>query len=259
MFGILNTKFAIPNHAHAAPAVARGFALLETVAQAPAPPSLSELATATGIGKSSAHGLLATLVGIGALERDPASKRYRLGPRAQALDGARRPAVLDGARAALPDLAATLGETVFLGQERGNAVEILAQAGSPHELRLAATPGTRLSLFAGATGKVALARRAPEERERMLRAHGLRRYTARSITDRARYRQELERVAARGVAFDREEYLEGIHAVAVALPGGGLLWVAGPATRMDTRRMRAAGARLLKAAAQISRRAGRAA
>jgi DNA-binding IclR family transcriptional regulator len=258
MFGILNTAFARSKRPHAAPAVARGFALLETVAAAPAPPSLSELATATGMGKSSAHGLLATLVDIGVLERDPGSKRYRLGPRARALDGARLEPLAQ-ARAALPDLAAALGETVFLGQERGQAIEILAQAGSPHELRLAATPGTRLSLFAGATGKVALARRPVDERERLLRAHRLRRYTARSITDLARYRQELERVAARGVAFDRAEYLEGIHAVAVGLPGGGLLWVAGPATRMDTRRMRAGAARLLKAAAQISRRTERAA
>ncbi len=256
MFGILNTKFAIPKQSHAAPAVARGFALLETVAAAPAPPSLSELATATGIGKSSAHGLLATLVDIGALERDPASKRYRLGPRARALDGTRLDPLAQ-ARAALPDLAAALGETVFLGQERGHGIEILAQAGSPHEMRLAATPGTRLSLFAGATGKVALTRRPPEERERLLRAHGLRRYTARSIVDPARYRAELDRVSRAGVAYDRGEYLEGIHAVAVPLPGDGLLWVAGPSSRLVGRRMRAAAARLRRFAAQLSRRLGR--
>jgi len=258
LFDMLNRKFGMANERVAAPALARGFHLLEAVARAASPPSLSELAAALHIGKGSAHALLSTLVNVGALERDAASKRYRLGPRAQALDGA-RPPVLDRARAMLAELATALGETVFLGQERGTAVEILAQAGSPHELRLAAAPGTRLSLFAGATGKVALARRPVEDRERLLRAHGLRRYTRRSVTDPARYRQELERVAARGLAFDREEYLQGIHAVAVGLPAGGLLWVAGPATRLDARRMQAAGARLLKAARRISGRPGRAA
>jgi DNA-binding IclR family transcriptional regulator len=250
---MLNRAFGIPNNALPAPAVARAFELLERVAHAASPPSLSELALTCGIGKSSAHGLLATLVAVGALQRDAPTKRYRLGPRARALSGNLRPDALELAQAALPELASALGETVFVGRERGDTIEIRAQAGSPHELRLVATHGTRLSVLAGATGKVVLARRAPAERARLLRLHGLRRYTTRSITSQTRYHAELERVAAQGVAFDRGEYLEGIHAVAVPLPGEALLWVAGPSKRMDARRMRAAAARLRRLAAQIAR------
>ncbi len=253
MFDMLNRKFSQANRP-AAPALVRGFDLLAWVAQAPSPPSLSELATTVGIGKGSAHALLGTLVQIGALERDPLSKRYRLGARVRTLTVAPPGEALEVAQAGLPGLAAALGETVFAGQERKDAIEIRAQAGSPHELRLVAVPGTRLSLLAGATGKVALARRSPGERQRLLQAHGLRRYTARSIVAPARYLRELERVAARGVAFDRGEYLEGIHAVAVPLPGNALLWVAGPSSRLDARRMRAAAARLRRFAAQVARR-----
>jgi DNA-binding IclR family transcriptional regulator len=213
---MLNRAFGISNNALPAPAVARAFELLERVAHAATPPSLSELALTCGIGKSSAHGLLATLVAVGALQRDGLTKRYRLGPRARALNGHLHP----------------------------DALELAQGAGQP---------GERLSVLAGATGKVVLARRAPAERARLLRLHGLRRYTPRSITSQSRYHAELERVAVQGVAFDRGEYLEGIHAVAVPLPGEALLWVAGPSKRMDARRMRAAAARLRRLAAQIAR------
>ena len=47
--------------------------------------------------------------------------------------------------------------------------------------------------------------------------HGLKRYTPSSIVDESAYLEELVRVREQGYAFDSEEYLSGVNAVAIHL------------------------------------------
>jgi len=70
--------------------------------------------------------------------------------------------------------------------------------------------------LAGAGIKAMLSQLSDEEIEEILARTELRRYTANSITDKQVYRAEILQVREQGIAFDREEYIEGM--VAFAIP-----------------------------------------
>lgn len=72
-------------------------------------------------------------------------------------------------------------------------------------------------IHATAVGKAILAELASEERELLLSSLDLPQCTPNTLTDRSRLGWEIERVRKRGVAYDREEYQEGIYCLAVPL------------------------------------------
>jgi len=65
-------------------------------------------------------------------------------------------------------------------------------------------------------GKAMLAHLPPEDRARAISQQAFHRYTAATITDADALAQELDRVRARGFAFDAEEHEPGI--ICVAMP-----------------------------------------
>src|SRR5262249_26510534 len=59
----------------------RGLAILSTLASGPTLLGVSELARAVDLSRSTAHRYVATLTKLGYLDQDPATRKYRLGPR----------------------------------------------------------------------------------------------------------------------------------------------------------------------------------
>lgn len=222
-----------------APAVSRAFRLLETVASARGPVTLSELARRLGYSKGTLHGLIRALLDCEALCESPRGRGYAIGPAVVELAFRSRNFFRIGEQAqpVLDALRDRIGETVCLGvlsRSRGLIVAT-AEAGKP--FKISAPPGTSIPIFAGAVGKVFLAGLPRPRAEALIRQQGLPAYTPRTITDRRRYLEELETVRRRGFALDREEYLPGVAAVAVSLGSpAGLplaLWVVGLAEAMD--------------------------
>jgi len=173
--------------------------------------TLTELARHLRIHKSTAHNILATLIRHRFVSRDPLTKRYRLGPGLAAIAGAAadRPDLAARARPHLDRLQRLSGETATLHVRDGAGSTILASEESSHQLKVTAPPGHRLPPFAGAVAKVLLACTGEPPR---LPAQ-LPGYTPRTITNPARYREELRRVRRSGVAYDEAEYLSGVRAV----------------------------------------------
>jgi DNA-binding IclR family transcriptional regulator len=101
-------------------------------------------------------------------------------------------------------------------------VTIVEAVDSPKAFKVTAPRGTRLSLRAGAVGKIFLANMERPKALEILRQKGLKRYTSHSIMDMERYLEELDRVAERGYAMDDGEYLMGVTAVAAAIRADGL-------------------------------------
>jgi DNA-binding IclR family transcriptional regulator len=75
----------------------------------------------------------------------------------------------------------------------------------------------RLPLLAGAGGKAMLSRMPDQEIDRILSKNGLKRYTRYSVVDKAKYKKMLKKAQQEGFAVDKEEYIEGIRALAVPL------------------------------------------
>lgn len=244
------------------PAVERAVLVLRALRDGAAPPRLSDLSRALGLSKSTLSALLGTLEHHGLVERDDASRTYRLGYALLDLGHA----VLRGldlrliARPHLIRLRDTIGETAVLHVPVERGALIADRVESEHQLKVTAPVGHRLPPFAGAVAKVFLAWGPEDALARLLRGRALPAFTPRSITDPRRYRAELERVRARGYATDREEYLPGVCAASAPVLDvrgrpSATVTVVGYSARLDPR-LRAAAAEVARAAAEISRRSG---
>ena len=222
-----------------APAVQRAFQLLTLVAESPAEQSLTTLARNMGWSKSTTHGLIRSLLRVGALEHGPVKKRFILGPAVVdlALQCGNYFKIGDKARPILDALRDKIGETVFLGVLGRSRGIIVATAESQKSLKLSAPPGTSISLLAGALGKVYLASLPPNQAVLFIQEQELPRYTEKTITDKSDYISEINQVRLNGYAVDDEEYLPGVKAVAIRVGNhGGLplaLWVVGFAGAME--------------------------
>ncbi len=240
-----------------APAVARALRVLEHLARAGSPPRLSDLARDLGYGKSTLHGLLATLETERWVVRE--GGRYRVGPGVLELtrDAFGLWEVAHLARPFMERVASRVGESVFVGVPRDDRVVIRGCVPGGNEMQVTARAGVTLPLFAAATGKVVLAGMEPSDAARRVRGAALEPFTDRTITDPDRLLDEVARARARGYATDDEEYLRGIRAVAVPVRRGGrtvgLLWVAGFAGRLTDGRMARAAAELVDAAGLVGR------
>jgi IclR family KDG regulon transcriptional repressor len=75
----------------------------------------------------------------------------------------------------------------------------------------------RLPLLAGAGGKAMLCQMPDDEIDRILSKNILRKFTRYSSIDKSKYKNMLKKARREGIAFDKEEYIEGIRALAVPL------------------------------------------
>lgn len=170
-----------------------------------------------GLPKSSAHGLLATLVESGWLEHSSRTRRYRLGLHAwqvgHAYDGHR--ILQEASQEVMDDLVARVGETVQLARLEGIENVYIAIRLSPKPMRMASSVGMRLHAHATGIGKALLSTLDPEEARRRLESVALPRLTRNTVTDVDELMQVIRRGSELGFAVDDEEFIEGCRCVAV--------------------------------------------
>jgi DNA-binding IclR family transcriptional regulator len=125
---------------------------------------LSDVASATGLGKTTALRMLGALCEVGFVEHDDITKRYRLGYDLFVLGlSARRFHILDLARPALERLAEATGDTVFLSVRDGDQALCAARCTGAYPIRtLTLSVGDRRPLGVGA-GSLALLAFEPED------------------------------------------------------------------------------------------------
>lgn len=247
--------------AHArAPAVDRAVRVLWTLAER-GEGSLSELSRALGVSKSTLSSLLATLERHAWVERDEATRRFRLGPGVAKLAmtaAAAHVDVRDAARPQLERLAELSGETAILHLPSGDGTVIAERVEPMHQLKVVAPLGHRLPAFAGSVGKALLAALPEKQAEAIVRARPLPVFTPRSIVDPDAYLDDVARARRRGYAVENEEYLVGVRAVSAPVLGRegeavGTLSVVGVGARIAGRMKELANA-VVTAAAETSQR-----
>jgi DNA-binding IclR family transcriptional regulator len=161
---------------------------------------LTDLSERLGIPKPQVMRIASTLEQGNYLERDPDTKRYRLGVRLLVL-GTQVRQSLDLSQVAQPlvqQLAEITRETIGLFVPDPLGAVCIDVRESPMGLRVFAQPGRRMPWNAGASGKVILAFLPGSERERILKQTTLRQFTERTITDPAQLRELLETIRADG-------------------------------------------------------------
>lgn len=241
-------------------AVERALAVLDALAEG-GELGTNEVARRTGINASTVSRLLATLAAARLVEHVPHSGRYRLGLRLLELGNAvlARLDLRAVARPHLEALARETGETATLSAPGDPDAVTVDFVQSPSSVQSVARVGRPSVAHATATGKVMLAFGGRE-----LPAGPLRRFTERTITERAALAREIEAVRERGWAQALEEREPDLNALAAPVRSASgelaaILGVQGPASRFAGERMEAAVPALLERARAISRALGYAA
>ena len=245
---------------YGAPSVKKAFAILSAISSSKEGLGVSEIARGLNMAKSTVHGMTLALEEVGAVIRDPQTKRYRLGFTLFEV-GRQAYSQIDlttSARPVMEELMEKTQTSVFLGILNWDHVTVLDIVESRQDLKITAPIGTTISLFAGAVGKVFLASMEAEQTKKIVESKGLPRFTENSIVDSELYYQELRRVRDKGYAVDDEEYILGVRAVASPILGLGQLrsaiWVVGFKASLVEKKMKTLIKETQKAAVAISRR-----
>lgn len=197
-------------------AIARAGRVLRALEGAPSGMSLSELAAAVDLPRSTAHRIVSALAEEELVSSGGGAGRIRLGPALVRLGAAASGTLRETLRPALTALRRELDETVDLAILDGGVMRFIDQLAAEHRLRAVSAVGVAFPLHCTANGKAYLAALDPQEREALLPA-ALERFTAATITDRAALLGELARVRETAVALDREEYTDGVCAAGAAV------------------------------------------
>jgi IclR family KDG regulon transcriptional repressor len=245
---------------YGAPSVKKAFAILSAISSAKDGLGVSELARGLKMAKSTVHGMTSALEEVGAVMRDPQTKRFKLG---FALFEVGRSAysqvdLKTSARPLMEELMESTQTSVFLGILNWDHVTVLDIVESRQDFKITAPVGTTIPLLAGAVGKAFLSSMDEAQAVKIVESRGLPRFTKNSIVDPQTYFEELKKVRQKGYAVDDEEYILGVRAVASPLMGLGQLksaiWVVGFKAALDERKMRAITGATRKTAQAISHR-----
>jgi DNA-binding IclR family transcriptional regulator len=201
--------------------LAKALSLLDAVAQFEHPPTVGELAAATGLARPTVYRLVQSLVAAHFLEMGPKDQRLTIGfavlPLASSL--------LDRNRLrleALPHLQALaqkMNERVNLGILHQQRVLILGGAEKPSLPTIYSRFGRTVPVHCCALGKALLAFQPPERAREILEATPLVARTANTITRLPALQKELEATRLRGYSTERGENTATSCCVAVPILG----------------------------------------
>ncbi|GAB5469784.1 MAG: hypothetical protein Kilf2KO_28140 [Rhodospirillales bacterium] len=183
---------------------------LDVMTKAQRPLSFTDLVERTGFVKSSAHRIIAIMVGERLLDFDPRTKTYRLGTRLLhwAQTAWRRTDLQEVSGRELEAFSEQTGMNVTLSILDDDRVLYLRTIDF-QPVRYASRAGERAPLHCTAVGKVFLAHLSPSARAELLPRLHLERLTEYSIQSLDVLEADLEAVKRRGYGLaDREEFLQ---------------------------------------------------
>ncbi|MHB2167419.1 IclR family transcriptional regulator domain-containing protein [Alsobacter sp. R-9] len=238
--------------------VVKALTLIDLIAGAPGHHRAQSLAEETGLPRSTVYRILQTLQQRGMVRLDPSTQGYFPGFKfldyAQAVWPAQDLPLL--AMAEIRRLRELTGETVYFAVPTGADMIILQKAESAYQMRTGAPLGSRRPLYCTGMGKAYLAQLPAAERDALIGRMALEPLTARTITDPAQLRSQLDLFRLRGYAIDDEEFMEGARCVSAAVPAEGegavgAFTVSGPIYRMTSDRAHQLGPEVAAAARRL--------
>ncbi|CAM2166229.1 IclR family transcriptional regulator [Paraburkholderia sacchari] len=201
--------------------VLRALVVLEQLASAGQPYTLSQLSARLHIPKATLLRLIDSLETRGYVIHMPDSRGHdrsiALGPRAAqlALATLANNTFTRSCRVLLRALAETLGETCNLTALDGDRVLYIERVETTEPLRMEMRPGMHVPLHCTASGKLFLSQMSMLERNTLLERLVLTKMTQRTLTTPKALAAELDQLAVRGIGIDNEEFVRGMVAIAV--------------------------------------------
>jgi IclR family pca regulon transcriptional regulator len=203
----------------------RGLAILSSFTASRSLLGISDLARMLGLNRSTTHRYVSTLVALGYLEQDVASRRYRLGARVIDL-GFSAINSMELREISLPHLqrlSDETGHTVNRAILDGSDIVYVERCRSARQgqrdVDLNLHVGSRLPAYCTSMGKVLLAYLSDDRRDAALAGTRLTQRGPNTLTSRSALRAELEQVRSAGLAVNNEELAFGLRSIAVPVRG----------------------------------------
>jgi IclR family transcriptional regulator, acetate operon repressor len=243
--------------------VTRALAILRGLAESSDGMTLTDVAQIVGLPPSTAHRLLTTLQQERFVRFDDMAHVWQVGVEAFIIGNAfvRTRDVVTMARPYLRRLMEEGGETANLYLEQDGEALCMAQVECRQMMRAIARPGGRVKMHCSGAGKAMLGWLPNGELTRIIRLHGLRRFTDRTLDTPSHLRGDLELVRARGFSVDDEEHAVGLRCVASAVfdehgQPVAALSLSGPSARVDEARLLELGRLTARVADEFSTELG---
>lgn len=205
-----------PSLDHIPPSL-RLLAILEAVSRSTHPVTPTEVNATLNLPKPTIHRLFATLEAEGYLQRELDGRAYTAGKRLRRLStGVLSSTRIRTARlAVLTDLSARIGETCNVTVPDRDAMIYLDRVETKWPLRIQLPIGTQVPFTCTASGKMYLSSLNETHLKTLLQTTRLERRTPNTITDPTALFDELMLTRERRFAEDREEFMDGMIALAV--------------------------------------------
>jgi len=225
--------------------------------------TLSDIAHALSLPKSTVFNLLETLVAERILDRDSGSGAFSLGIRLIEL-GYCAQTGLDLVRIAAPflkGLNVRFDETVHLVVLDDDEVLYIDCIESQRRLRTYSVIGVRAPLYCTSVGKAILAFLPDTEIRRIVAKRGLAPFTPNTITNEDRLWKEIAHIREVGYAIDNQEHEDHLRCVGAPIFNAhgeafASVSLSGPAERNTLERIESMAPALLEATGEISHRLG---
>lgn len=217
----------------------RSLRLLARLAEDGRAISLADLSADLALPKGTVHRLCMQLIESSFIARDVNERDYVIGPALKklALDTLNHSTVLSLRHQVLTELVAQIAETCNITVLDGAAVLYLDRVEAPWPWRLTLAVGEHVPLHCTASGKLLLALAPKKQRDLLISQLQLTAMTKATITTIAALQQECAAVAAAGYSIDRQEFIDGLLAVAVPVRNEGGKVCAGLAVHAPISRM----------------------
>lgn len=181
---------------------------------------MSEIAKRLDLSKSTVFNIVHTLMDLHVLECHDARK-LNFGPRLHILGKAAssRSDLIRIVHPFLKQISAASNFSAFLGVRFDLKAVIIDKVDAAVDIKISSEVGMRLPLLAGAGGKALLSLLLDSSLDRILAENELKKFTPHSVVDVNDYKKAVLNVRDEGIAYDQEEYIEGIVALSVPIKG----------------------------------------
>lgn len=176
------------------------------------PLGITDFSRKLGLPKTTIASIAATLLGIGYLEKDPFTGKYRLGPQIFQLGMkfATNTDLVTIARVWMERLCFQFMEPVNMGMLVGDKAMIVMRIEPENRYMVFPQAGSVIPFHTTCIGKTLLAYMDNEKRESILTGYSFNQLTPNTITTRKLFLKELDQVKNTGVAYDNQESIQGL-------------------------------------------------
>lgn len=224
--------------------IERAFGLLDVLSEYPDGIQITRLSEKVGLSKSTVHRLLATLISMNYVHKDPDSEKYKIGYQLIYLTRniLSNIDVITIAKPYLNKLSQEVNETIHLCIEDMGEILYVDKIESTQTIRMFSRVGSRAPMYCTGTGKMILSGMEQDYYNKIVENIEFVEKTEHTIKNKADLKKEIEAIKNQGYALDNIENEEGIRCIAAPIIDSqgktiAAFSISGPSTRITMDRI----------------------